>query len=346
MRRSSLTGYLEELRASGAVTAASAVIGNADEILGESGCGATRRRAGSRVTPSSLFDLASLTKPVVATLGLAMDSDRLVQLETPIGEAIEKASLAVEGATPELVDRTLASLLRHRSGLAPWTPLFARCRSADEAVPFLTTNVGLLGAAASTYSDLGYILFGRLAEAVSGIDLPELIRQRLTFPLQLEGLCGPPGRMPAVVECRLGNARERQLAATQGIELPIRRAPSLGTPQDGNARFLGPSGHAGLFGSARDLWRLAAEWARPGRLLTEAAVSRALGGDGEYALGWRRRPPATRNRSGVWYGHVGFTGGGVWFSPETREIRVLLAHRSSVRVRLEGWRERFLEIRP
>ena len=158
-------------------------------------------------------------------------------------------------------------------------------------------------------------------------------------------LVEPPGDVSGAVECRLGNGRERDLARGQGIEISRRQPPRIGTIQDGNARFLsGPGGHAGLFGSARGLWRLAGEWARPGAVLASGSVDRALAGRGRYALGWRRQPPATAKRSGLWYGHTGFTGGGVWFCPETGEVRVLLAHRSALSVSMKDWQARFVEL--
>lgn len=174
--------------------------------------------------------------------------------------------------------------------------------------------------------------------------MPALIREFVSLPLGIDQLGEPPGNRNSAVECPLDNARERELALAQGIRIPIRRAPAIGAVQDGNAQFLGPSGHAGCFGSARAMWRLAAEWVRPGRVLNRESVEAALRGRGAYALGWRRRPPETRRRGRLWYGHLGFTGGGVWFCPETEEIRVLLAHRSSLEVDLSEWRERFLTL--
>ncbi len=337
-----LQSFLSELHASGAVTAAAAVLGDARGIAREGGVGVKRRRRSGRVTTSSLFDLASLTKPVTATLALALERSGGLSTRASVGRVLHGSGFEID---PSLRSRRLVTLLRHRSGLTAWAPLFARCRRPEEAVELLTSSPDLLGAAPATYSDLGYILWGLLVEAVTERSLGSLVEERIVRPLGLRGLSEPPGDMPAAVECRLGNQRERQLARAQGIDIGLRRAPSIGAIQDGNARFLGgPAGHAGLFGSARAIWRLAAEWVEPGALLECRQVERALGGRGEFALGWRRSPPAAAGRSGLWYGHTGFTGGGAWFSPETKEIRVLLAHRSSVSVSLVEWRARFLEV--
>lgn len=336
-----LKRYLEDLLASGAVTAAAAVIGDARSITCEGAGGVKRRDGTGRVTTSSLFDLASLTKPVIATLALALDVEGGLPLRRSVARALAGHEI---GVSPCLARKSLGSLLRHRSGLQPWAPLFARCANEVEAVRWLTSDPALHGAAPSTYSDLGYILWGWLAERCLGATLAAMVRERVSRPLGTDQLGRPPNNRDSVVECRLGNGRERQLAAAQGIEIPVRRAPSIGTVQDGNARFSRSAGHAGFFGSARAVWRLAAEWAEPSRVLSPAAVAASLGGRGGYALGWRRRPPETRGRAGLWYGHLGFTGCGVWFCPATSEVRVLLAHRSSIAVGLEGWRKKFLEL--
>jgi len=341
MGRRHLEHYLAELGASGAVTAAAAVVGDADAIAWQGGCGRKSRRTAGRVTSSSLFDLASLTKPVTATLALVLDQREELPLQGTVRRALAgDAGEAAQG----LARKSLGSLLRHRSGFQAWAPLFADRENGNEIVSRLVSNASLHGAPRGTYSDLGYILWGLLAGRDRGVSVETLVRRKVAGPLGVE-FSGRPGKRASVVECVLGNGRERELAAAQGIEIAVRRAPKPGTAQDGNARLLGPSGHAGLFSSARAMWRLAAEWARPSRLLSPVSVAAALCGRGDYALGWRRRPLETRGRDRLWYGHLGFTGGGVWFCPETTEIRVLLAHRSALSVDLSDWRRRFLEIR-
>lgn len=340
MPTETLRQFLGELRDSGDATAAAAVVGWVGGIEAEAGVGAKRRDGSGRVTTSSLFDLASLTKPATATLALALDASGELPLTATVAGTLGRTGSVVSG---ELARRRLATLLRHRSGFRPWTPLFVRCRAPAEATGLLSSAAGLLGAPAGTYSDLGYVLYGRIAERCSGRTVEALLRDRVASPLGLQALSGPPGDVAAAVSCRLGNGRERDLARQEGIEIRRRRAPAIGSVQDGNARFLGGvCGHAGLFGSARSVWRLTAEWCSPKNVLEPHAVRGALGGRGPYALGWRRRHPAAANRSGVWYGHTGFTGGGAWFCPESGEVRVLLAHRSAIRVSLNDWQARFL----
>ncbi|MFQ5527037.1 MAG: serine hydrolase domain-containing protein [Thermoanaerobaculia bacterium] len=343
MARHALKGFLNELVGSGAVSAAAAVVGDGRTIAQEAAGGMKRPGPAGRVTTSSLFDLASLTKPVSATLALALDRRRRLSLSTTIAGALRGTDVRV---APELRRRQLATLLRQRAGFQAWAPLYHHWTRPSDMLEGLISSASFLGAAPSTYSDLGFMAWAGIAEAVTGRDFATLVRRQVARPLGLSRLAGPPGDTPAVVECRLGTDREVSLARAQGIRVRRLRAPGPGRIQDGNARFLGgPSGHAGLFGSARAIWRLTREWARPRVLFGETAVEVALGGSGAYALGWQRRPAAAAKRSGLWYGHTGFTGGGVWFCPDTTEIRVLLTHRSSVSVSLNEWQARFLGLR-
>ena len=170
-----------------------------------------------------------------------------------------------------------------------------------------------------------------------------------------------PGDAPDVAASRMDTGQEVRLAARQGLAIPPLPPPPLGFPQDGNARFLvglaggtgGMTGHAGLFGRARDLWALAAEWLAPRRLLQPAGVAAALiggsggsGGSGgrSFALGWWRRTlrgSAGRALSPSSFGHTGFAGNSLWSDPETGRIYVLLSSRTDPAGDVNRWRRRF-----
>ncbi len=331
-----LARFLDEAVSGGRVSAAVALVGDGRRIRRWAAAG--ERTAGRAVRPSDLFDLASLTKPLAATLALRLDRAGRLPLALPVGKVWPDAR-------PALARRPLEALLRHRAGFVPWTALYRRCRRRDSVARLLTTEAGLHGARAGTYSDLGYALWGLAAERVLGADLAAIFRRHLLRPLGGRRIAARPGRARRPVECRLGNDREVALAAALGLRVAHLPEPPPGEPQDGNARFLGGLGaHAGLFAAAPALWRLAREWLVPGDLLEPAAVERALAGGGPYALGWARRRvrgPAGPALSPSAYGHAGFTGGSLWIDPERDRIHVLLAHRLKVEPGTEAWHRRF-----
>jgi len=331
--------FLDDLLRSGTATSVATAVGTADRILSQEAAGAT---VGSR------FDYASLTKPFVATLALVLDAERILPLSTRIGEIWPAAD-------PRLGRKPLSDLLRHRSGLAAWRPFYYLCRSRAEVLDLILGG-SLLGARAGTYSDLDYILFGMTAEKVTGVALGALVRSRVLIPLGLSSVEPAPGDQGDVIESRMDAAQEVLLASRLGLTIVPPPLAPRGMPQDGNARFLihlaggrgHMSGHAGLFGTARDLWALGAEWLAPGRLLQPEAVAAALGGGGSFALGWWRRTlrgSAGRTLSRSSFGHTGFTGGSLWIDPgllgDRGRIFVLLAARADPLGNMNRWRRRF-----
>lgn len=328
-----LAGLVERDLAS----AVHALIGTRREVVLGRGAGAVDEGLGVP-TERSLFDLASLTKPWVATLALVLDRSGELPLGLEIGEVFA-------AARRPLADRSLEELLRHRSGLEAWQPLYRRVADPQRVAVYLLDRASHR-ARCGTYSDLGYILWGLAAERQTGEALGRLLLSRVARPLGVaREVAVTPGPRRGVVACRLDNLREVELAAERGVRVAVGKVPEIGEPQDGNARFLGGlGGHAGLFASTRALWALGREWLDPGHLLDPRAITGALGGTGNYRLGWRRRRlrgSGGPHLSAAAIGHVGFTGGSLWLDPRADRIAVLLAHRATVGDDLSAARRRF-----
>lgn len=334
--------FLDESVGSGVVSSAVALIGTPEEIEWQGAVG--EARPGIPAEVSTRFDFASVTKPFTATLALVLDDEGTLPLETRIGEVWPEAQR-------NLARRPLSDLLRHRSGLAGWTPLYHRCRSVEEAFELILRGGDLLGAKAGTYSDLGYMLWGATAERRMGKSLADLLRSRVLEPLGLSSIEASPGERPDLAASFMGTGKEVELAARAGFTVPDLGPPPIGWPQDGNARFLvglglrgGVLGHAGLFGGARDVWRLGAEWLAPGSLLKQVSVDAALKGGGPFALGWwrrRLRNSAGRALSPTAFGHTGFAGNSLWIDPERRRVFVLLGARLDPATDMNRWRRSF-----
>lgn len=339
-----------ELVEAGVASAAVGLVGTPEAVLWSEAVGEARR--GVAATPETRFDFASLTKPFIATLALvleALDGDTTLPLRARIREIWPEAD-------PRLGRRTFEDLLRHRSGLQGWAPLYALSqpiRTRDDVLGVLLGG-DWLGARAETYSDLDYLLWGMTAERVSGRPLDELLRTRVLDPLGLDAVGPPPGDradVANIAQSFMDTGKEADLAARAGLAIATLPPPPIGFPQDGNARHLlglpgfGPvTGHAGLFGRARDLHVLAAEWLAPGRLLDPVRVAAALSGGRSFALGWWRRTlrgsagPALPPSS---VGHTGFAGNSFWIDREQGRIYVLLTTRIDPRCDMNRWRRRF-----
>ncbi len=422
--------FLGDLVARGIVSAAVARVGETGGRGSLATAGERVAGGGEPVGADDLFDVASLTKPFVATLALRLEARGLLGLETAIGDLLPDAR-------PELARRTCEDLLRHRAGLAPWFPLWTLFephpsgparrgaelgglpaqplaqtqrreetgaanvgrphppsdwtkservprserqrgwerewgshRRRDRQVPAASPEASVeaedivlrwlaerapLGAEPGTYSDLGYLLWCRLATQATGVGLFELLRREVLDPLDLDpaDVAEPPVEPHRAVECALDSGRERELAAGLGLALDgghgLDVGPWRGVAQDANARCLGGvPGHAGLFASARALERLGREWLLPDALLERRGVGRALGGPpGPFALGWARQSADGSSGASLpaaAFGHTGFTGGSLWIDPERERVLVLLAHRIETAVDFNPHRRAYHEL--
>ena len=148
--------------------------------------------------------------------------------------------------------------------------------------------------------------------------------------------------------CGLDTAIAQGLARDQGLDIDTLGPPERGRVQDGNARFCGGLGaHAGLFGTALDLWELGRRWLFPDIEPTLANFELAGGGSDSYGLGWAGKstsPSAGNSLSDSSFGHTGFTGSSLWIDPENCLVLALATHRSSTQVALQPWRRQFHDL--
>lgn len=278
---------------------------------------------------ATVFDAASLTKPVVTAT--------LVQLLRERGQLDMEATLqhylpGCGGADKAGI--TLRLLLTHSSGLPASLPGNG---AGDWAGPADAERIacGLpLAAAPGTqfrYSDVNFILLGRIVERVSGSTLERLAEQALFEPLGMQD----SGYLPL-----------RRMAAARIA--PTERLPSgqllRGEVHDPSARKMGGvAGHAGLFTTTADLARfarmlLAGGVAEDGRrllspqsvaLLTTVQSPPAIAE--RRGMGWDIASPYSRPRGSLYpatsFGHTGFTGCAFWLDPASRSFFVLLSNR-------------------
>lgn len=284
------------------------------------------------------FDLASLTKALSTTLvALRLCAAGRLDLD-------EEARVEGDGAWALPGVRVL-HLLCHASGLPAWQPLYDIVLRAGAADP-AAARAALVGAAAaaergpagvaSVYSDLGFILLGDLLERRGGAPLDAQLAP-VYAALGAELAFRPLGR------AGVGPAIPAEACAQTRRESPARE-PLRGVVHDDNARALGGvAGHAGLFGTAAGVARLAtallcAYHGDPGALEVPAALLRRFfspcGVPGStWGLGWDHPAPGVGAssagdrwpRDGV--GHLGFTGCSLWLDPAARRFALLLSNR-------------------
>src|SRR5262249_38693183 len=155
------------------------------------------------------------------------------------------------------------------------------------------------------YSDLNFLLLGDLLETVLGSTLDAAFDSLVAGPAGAGARFGPTDpRVSAATE--KDDRVERAMTEARGLSYArFRDGVVRGEVHDGNAfRRGGVAGNAGLFATARDVWRLARTWLDPER----ASLARDRTPDLSEARGlawqgWRGAGSATPSMSARAFGH-------------------------------------------
>jgi len=306
------------------------------EVVLQEALGHFTYEAGSpRVTPQTIYDIASLTKVVSTTAAAMLLYQRgTLDLETPLGELLPGFVVGREpGERARFV--TLRHLLAHNSGLPGYVEFF---RSATTPSVLYRACLELPLEAEpgerAEYSDPGFILLGKALEVLTGEYLAKWVHREVFAPLELSAT----GFCPAQ-HCRAAIPPTEE-------DVTLRHRCIQGEVQDEHAWLLkGAAGHAGLFSNVPDLLRFAGEVLNSasangvkkyGSSLFEAetidqfATKQSPAGSSR-ALGWDT--PSQGSSSGRFFsprtiGHLGFSGCSLWIDLEAEIAVVLLTNRT------------------
>lgn len=317
------------------------------------------------MTRETLFDLASLTKPLATATAIALlVKDGAISLDDPVSKLL-----------PGFADRdkdavTLRHLLSHSAGLKPWRAfhelLIRRERKTGERI--LGTPEGrqwildrVIRSAlvhepgeAAVYGDLDFIALGAVVEAVAEQSLDRFCAARIFGPLGMKDTRFLPLPVDgSSAQNAIPTALRRRIAATENCAWRDRIL--WGEVHDPNASAMGGvAGHAGLFSTADDVMTFARAWLDgwhgrselfPRELVREFSTRQQLPEDSDWALGWDT-PTAGVSSSGKFFsptsvGHLGFTGTSLWIDLEREAVIIMLTNR----VHLVAKRSRF-DLRP
>ena len=329
--------------ADSAASGVALAVGRGGRLVALGGYGELAWGSGRPVTPTSIFDLASVSKVVgTTTAAMLLVQEGRLDLDAPVVTYLPWWS---RGDTRK-ADVTVRHLLLHRAGLPAFRQWFFDLQGVDaykdaaadeplEATPGATT----------IYSDIGAMTLAWIVEEIAGQALDDFLDERVFEPLGMD----ETGFLP-------GNALLPRIAATE-LDTLWRRELVWGRVHDENADAMGGvAGHAGLFSTVLDLSVFA-------RVLLNAGVAPACAppGDGgepcpalrtepvlllepEVMAQFTSRYDATSSRALGWdtpsgnssagehfsesaFGHTGFTGTSLWLDPELDLWVVLLTNR-------------------
>ncbi|HEU0055197.1 MAG TPA: serine hydrolase domain-containing protein, partial [Longimicrobium sp.] len=273
------------------------------------------------VTDSTLFDLASVTKVVATTTSaMILEEEGRLSLDQRLAYYV-----------PELTDSakqaiTVREVLTHRGGFEAFAPLYRTIRGREAYLREINARpLAYPTGARMVYSDWDLILTQAAIERITGETLDAFVARRVFAPLGMRDTGFRPD--PSL---------RARIAAT---EVDSARGLIHGEVHDPNAWAMeGVAGHAGLFGSARDLAVFAQMLLNGGeyggaRIVRPETVARwtaAQGPRSSRALGWDT--PSGQSSAGHFFsprsfGHTGYTGTSIWIDPERSLFIVLLTNR-------------------
>ncbi|TLS38693.1 serine hydrolase domain-containing protein [Pseudalkalibacillus caeni] len=283
------------------------------------------------VRTDTIFDLASVTKTITSTLILKLITKNRLALDAKLGDCLLAA--ARNGV---LAPITIQQLLTHTSGLVAWFPFYTELPTSDLYEILSSIELNHQEEKEVVYSDLNYILLGEILKHKHQASLQKIIEKELVQPLQLPYLTYGPLFDENIAATEFGNQIEMEMCRSRNKTFSSWRdtsKPIIGEVNDGNAHyfFQGQSGHAGLFGTAADLSKIAELYLKGGivggtEFLDPKLVKQSLQTIAEdRGLGWHSSNPFP-----VGFGHTGFTGTALWVVPEKNLQVVLLTNRLHV----------------
>lgn len=301
----------------------------------------------SAMEVGTIFDLASLTKPMATTVAIMLlIREKKLRLDDQVTRVIPMYGVFGKSLT------TFRHLLNHSSGLPAWKAFFEEIIKNEKSgrINFVASRAaknyvfeqihrekpvrspGVL----SVYSDLGFIILGEAIEILTGNTLDRYCQDRIFKPLGL--------RSTGFVD--LSQLRTRRLQPIEDMIAPTENCPwrkkiLCGEVHDDNAHAMGGvAGHAGLFSSARDVHAFLVRMNKclhgtdsfvPQSVVQEFLTKDASLSHTNFALGWDT-PSAENSASGSLFssrsvGHLGFTGCSIWWDLEKDCHIVLLTNR-------------------
>lgn len=293
----------------------------------------------------TLWDLASLTKPVATAMALMVMLEKgLVSLEDKVVEFIP------EFDAPEKQGIALRHLLTHTSGLPPLIDLFSEGIPRAEALQRLFhAPLQHPTGTAMVYGDLNFLILGEVIRRISGQTLGEYCHQNVFHPLQMTRTAFEP----------LSQSWEIAIAPTQYC--PYRKQLLRGIVHDENAWVMGgEGGNAGVFSTAADLHRFARTIMHRGEL----EDVRVLSATGIEAMTRNHSPRKLPPRGLGWdlkgegsgymscgelmpvgaIGHTGFTGTSLWMDRVSGLTVIALSNR--VHISREKNQQDMIRFRP
>ncbi len=309
------------------------IVGTADHVILKKCYGYHTYKKETQDTLIDAFDLASLTKVIGTTTAIMKlyEQNRL-ELSDYVVDYLPEFSGPNQLHTQIKKTITIEDLLAHRSGLKDPNPVDQMtCSTMGQRWNCLfQTPLKYYPKRKEIYSDLNFILLGKIVERITGMNLDNYLTTAVFYPLEMYH----SGFFPHEKACYI---------------VPTFSEECVGVVHDPIARAMGGvCGHAGLFSTANDLQHFTQMILNNGRYKNKSFLNKetldtfferdALLAHSTRALGWDTayNPDDSEEPhqfSAGYYsdasavGHTGYTGTSIWISRKHGLYVILLTNR-------------------
>jgi CubicO group peptidase (beta-lactamase class C family) len=268
-------------------------------------------RDGIEMQVDSIFDIASITKPLATASACVLCLDRgLLDFNSSVIHYLPECHSKISDSV------TVRQLATHTSGIA-YSPFTDKTEAAEEI--FNTLSQDYEPDSLWRYSCLEYILLGLIVERVTGERLDQFCRDNIFTPLKMNDTAWGP------------------ITCTEKVTEPLTVAP--GQISDFNAYLMSIKkraiGNAGVFSTASDLAIVCNALMNPentifsqsnlAQLTTNCVPISTIP---PHSFGWNMDPLFQPNwMSKATFYHSGWTGNTVWIDPENKSWFIILAAR-------------------
>ena len=312
----------------------------------------------------TIYDLASLTKPLVTGLLCAkLIEKKELKLGTLIDFYLSEFTLH-ESTKEGKYDVSIEELLAHKSFFTNWKPFYLLIQSRTEILMEIIRTPLNWEQPNVTYSDLNFLILTFLLEKIHGKRLDEIARQEIFEPLNIQNTFynSPQELRQRIAASEKGNDYEKQMCVDLGFDVSKykwRDYQIWGEVHDGNCFFMnGVSGHAGLFSTAEETFKIAQQFLPETTQLLKPETCNLFRTNFTEGLNEARsiafQLAVTENSTAGEllakdsFGHLGFTGTSLWIDPNTKRIFILLTNRTHARqfpfANINDVRRRFHEL--
>ena len=326
-----MASFLQQHRVPGAALA----VTRGSKLVYARGFGFADLETKGPVQPDSLFRIASISKPVTAVAVMQLIEQSKFKLDDRVFEVLPAKEWLPKKHDERLRILTIRHLLQHTGGwdrdksfdpigrpreVARFVKKTLPATASDVARYTLTLPLDFDPGARYAYSNVGYLLLGRLIEQASGFPYERHVKEKVLAPAGVTRMqLGHAWRDDlAEGEVRYYDSKKRSGPAVNGSKLG-EQVPFVYGAENVEAY----EAHGGWIASVIDLVRfasalddpasskllkpesMAAMWSRPAGLPGHEADGKPK--DAFYGCGWSVRPVGNEGRANVW--HTGLIAG-------------------------------------